>query len=149
MGLDMYLSAKRYLSNHNETDKDISATINALTVKNPKHRIIQVECEVMYWRKANAIHKWFVNNCQNGVDNCQEHWVLAEQLRGLVALCSMVLKNPALAMTLLPPQAGFFFGSTEINDGFISDLEETVEVLGDFLTRNDVEDWTFIYRSSW
>jgi hypothetical protein len=149
MGLDMYLTAKRYLSHHDETDKDIATTINALTVKNPKHPIIYVECEVMYWRKANAIHKWFVQNCQNGVDDCGSYWVVNDQLKGLIALCGMVLKNPALAMTLLPPQEGFFFGSTEINDAFIKDLEETVEVLGDFLARNDVEDWTFYYRSSW
>jgi hypothetical protein len=26
---------------------------------------------VAYWRKANAIHKWFVEECQGGVDECQ------------------------------------------------------------------------------
>lgn len=27
--------------------------------------------EFAYWRKFNALHLWFVKNCQNGVDQCQ------------------------------------------------------------------------------
>ena len=27
--------------------------------------------EVAYWRKFNALHNWFVQNCQDGVDECQ------------------------------------------------------------------------------
>ena len=27
--------------------------------------------DVGYWRKANAIHNYFVQRCQNGVDECQ------------------------------------------------------------------------------
>ena len=26
---------------------------------------------VAYWRKANAIHRWFINNIADGVDNCE------------------------------------------------------------------------------
>ena len=30
-----------------------------------------VRTEAGYWRKANQIHGWFVNKCQDGVDDCQ------------------------------------------------------------------------------
>ena len=36
--------------------------------------------EVGYWRKANQIHKWFVDNVQDGVDDCGEYKVTKEQL---------------------------------------------------------------------
>ena len=31
--------------------------------------------EVAYWRKANAIHGWFVYNIQDGVDDQNEYYV--------------------------------------------------------------------------
>ena len=36
--------------------------------------------EVGYWRKANAIHNWFVNNIQNGKDDCRRYEVSKENL---------------------------------------------------------------------
>ena len=30
---------------------------------------------IITWRKANAIHKFFVDTCQDGNDNCQRHYV--------------------------------------------------------------------------
>ena len=35
---------------------------------------------IITWRKANAIHKFFVDTCQNGNDNCQRHYVSRENL---------------------------------------------------------------------
>lgn len=46
--------------------------------------------EVGYWRKANAIHKWFVDNVQNGVDNCEYYEVSKEQLEELLETCVKV-----------------------------------------------------------
>lgn len=52
------------------------------------YRIFQ-ECG--YWRKANAIHNWFVQNVQNGVDDCDIYLVTREQLEQLKEACEMVL----------------------------------------------------------
>jgi hypothetical protein len=46
--------------------------------------------EVGYWRKANAIHKWFVDNVQDGVDNCEYYEVSKEQLEELLDICKTV-----------------------------------------------------------
>ena len=46
-----------------------------------------------YWRKANAIHKWFVENVQNGVDDCDTYLVTREQLEQLKEACEMVLSQ--------------------------------------------------------
>jgi hypothetical protein len=46
--------------------------------------------EVGYWRKANAIHKWFVDNVQNEVDDCGYYEVSKEQLEELLDICIKV-----------------------------------------------------------
>ena len=47
-----------------------------------------VSVTVAYWRKANQIHSWFVQNVQGGEDECQPHHVSREQLRDLRDLCA-------------------------------------------------------------
>lgn len=52
--------------------------------------------EVGYWRKANAIHGWFVRELANGVDECQPIHVSRENLITLRQLCLEALRDRAL-----------------------------------------------------
>ena len=45
------------------------------------------------WRKANHIHKWFVDNVQNGEDDCGTYEVTKEQLEELLDVCNKVLNG--------------------------------------------------------
>ena len=97
----------------------------------------------MYWRKANAIHNWFVE--QSGEeDECQEIEITGEQLLELVEICKKILKNHTLADKLLPTTEGFFFGSTDYDEAYYEDLKDTVEALENC----NPDDW-YIYRASW
>lgn len=49
-----------------------------------------------YWRKANHIHGWFVDNVQNGEDDCQEHLVSREDLQKLQKSVEAVLNASKL-----------------------------------------------------
>jgi hypothetical protein len=49
--------------------------------------------EVGYWRKANAIHGWFVRELANGVDECQPIHVSRENLVVLRQLCLEALRD--------------------------------------------------------
>lgn len=49
-----------------------------------------------YWRKANAIHQWFVTNVQDGEDDCKDYYVSREQLKELRDLCQLVLDGSVL-----------------------------------------------------
>ena len=49
------------------------------------------EVQVGYWRKANHIHKWFVDEVQEGIDDCGEYEVSHEQLKDLLFLVNEVL----------------------------------------------------------
>lgn len=59
-------------------------------------RISYVEEEVMYWRKANHIHQWFVDNVQEGNDDCGYYYVSPDNLRTLLAVCNEVIMKSEL-----------------------------------------------------
>lgn len=154
MGLDMYLTSKRYMSKY--FDKEDSARIEQVNdifgVKGDEdadYGAQEVSFRVAYWRKANAIHKWFVDKCQDGVDECQETWLSREQLQELVDLCKEVLANKEKAAELLPSTNGFFFGSTDYDEFYFGDVEYTVERLEKILKDPAFMKCDFYYRSSW
>lgn len=154
MGLDQYLNAKKYTSNADWLPAEERETFSALaTLANVDEFMddflpsISMEVRVGYWRKQNAIHNWFVQNCQNGDDDCQEVYVSREQLEELREVCRKVLADNSLAGTLLPTAEGFFFGSTDYDEWYITGLKYTVDKIDKLLTMN--EDWHFYYQSSW
>lgn len=150
MGLDMYLSAKRHLADYREDEKEIIEAVEKIDgLCNFGMRVNEVSCEAMYWRKANAIHKWFVTNCQDGVDDCREVWVSIEQLKQLRDVCDEVIKDTSKADSLLPPQSGFFFGSTEVDEYYLQDLVATREALDRIVDNEDNNRWDYYYQSSW
>jgi hypothetical protein len=107
-----------------------------------------LEVQVAYWRKANQIHKWFVDHVQNGKDDCGDYYVSREQLQLLLDTCKIVLIDREEASQLLPVQEGFFFGSYEYNEYYFSDIQDTIEQLEKVLTEYP-EEWSFKYQSSW
>jgi hypothetical protein len=145
MGLDMYLNAKRFLW-HNESELADKLTENFPELG--EARVKEVVAEAMYWRKSNAIHKWFVDNVQAGVDDCGNYDVSREQLQSLLAVITEVLNDRKKANTLLPPQSGFFFGSKDIDDWYWQDLQNTKQRLEKLLA-HEMPGWWFEYHSSW
>jgi hypothetical protein len=124
MGLDMYLTAgKRDPDNFDYSDvKDLG-----------------------YWRKANAIHHWFVQNVQGGEDNCGYYEVPREKIAQLSLLCQHVLKDASLAPKLLPTANGFFFGGTEYDDWYFNGIRKTVDFCELALQQSE----PIWYSSSW
>ena len=149
MGLDMYLTAKRYLSTYDNKHKLVAEKIgNMPELKNGLMRVKEVSCELMYWRKANAIHRWFVENVQNDNDDCKSYYVPSEKLIELREMCVEALRNREKAADLLPTQEGFFFGSTEIDEAYFEDMADTMFGLEN-VEQLDKDGWEFFYCSSW
>lgn len=161
MGLDMYLSAKRYVSHfaHNKREENdayekLLAVSGMSGMSSEVHPSLEVKVTVGYWRKANAIHKWFVDKVQDGKDECQDSYVSREQLEKLLATCNEAkAKQDA---SLLPPQDGFFFGGTDIDDGYWDDIDRTIEILNRVLAVDALQDMVdasrsceFEYHASW
>ena len=151
MGLDMYLTAEKYISGYSErTKRDIA--LEGLEGDHPpttEGTSVTISLDLACWRKANQIHQWFVDNVQHGVDECAPHTVSLDDLCALRDTCRRVLDDRQLAEELLPPQAGFFFGSTEIDEGYWQDLEETWRVLEEVCNWTDLDKFSFTYQSSW
>ena len=81
MGLDMYLYKKHYVKNWDWMADHEKHTISVKKGKKKldhikPDRICYVMEQVMEWRKFNALHKWFVDNVQEGVDDCKECFVV-------------------------------------------------------------------------
>lgn len=165
MGLDMYLHAKKYvekvkwetLQNNSDLSYDSPEAINPLwkdivsssEMSDVATDIYGVNVEVTcaYWRKANQIHKWFVDNVQNGEDDCGEYYVSHDKLQELLTTCQQALfhKNPSL----LPPQGGFFFGNTDIDQWYWEDIKNTIKQLKRVFALPEMSKLSFYYNSSW
>lgn len=119
MGLDMYLTSKIYIGGeyeHNKVKGTVNITKGEQKIKLKAKEISEISIPAGYWRKANQIHKWFVNNVQDGEDDCMEYYVSIDQLKALKTICEQVLKDKSRAQELLPSQKGFFFGSEEYDE---------------------------------
>ena len=167
MGLDMYLSKKTYVKqwSHNKPEEQFEVSVKKGGVTFPDiktDRISYVTEEVAYWRKANQIHGWFVNNCEEVVADVK-YYVTRENLEELLETCKKVVEmlNSSTKTTkkvvsgwsggeemytdievydtedileILPPTQGFFFGSDSIDEWYKKDIEDTIKVLEDELS---------------
>lgn len=161
MGLDMYLYLKKheYKSEYNGgcTYPDELASFQIDIEKhNFKSMSVDTRCQIGYWRKANFIHKWIVDNCADGVDECQEIHLGRVDLRKLLDICEEVVKNPNKASELLPTASGFFFGSTNYDDWYFEDLKYTIDLIKkvfDFFenikSNNNYAEYSVCYEASW
>ena len=154
MGLDMHLYATHYF--HSKSEKEgYNLAVKALGAEEflSKHSysrggFVDVKVEVAYWRKANAIHKYFVDNLQDDVDNCQNTHVSREELQNLLDICNEVMEDRSKAEKLLPTQSGFFFGSTAYDEWYFEDIGHTIRQLTSIL-EDAPERWGFEYCASW
>ncbi len=147
MGLDMFLEERVYVGgqhSHRNVKGSVDITIGDEKLVVPLDRLSDLKLVGAYWRKANQIHAWFVENVQHGTDDCGEYYVNYDQLMELVATCKKILKKKSLARELLPTSEGFFFGRDDYGDYYIETLEYTVKTLSKLK-----ESSNYYYRSSW
>jgi hypothetical protein len=151
MGLDMYLTAEKYLSAFNSKTKDMIPQINKILGINgdDDYTAQEIIIRVAYWRKANAIHGWFVKNVQGNIDECEKSHVEREQLQKLIDSCKTVLADHKKAKEILPTMEGFFFGSTKYDKDYFDDLTITVNQLERVLSDPALEHIELYYHSSW
>lgn len=124
------------------------------TEEGKKHVICRsIWSEIGYWRKANHIHKWFVDCVQDGEDDCEKYEVTKSNLLDLKAVCEEVLslkgKDEGRIEEILPTTSGFFFGGTEYDEYYFSDVEETIRIINNVLETTDFEKELVVYQSSW
>ena len=165
MGLDMYLDRRKYVQNWSHM-KDSETHHLFGTHKNKPMDLKKVKYLVfgeMYWRKVNWIHQWFVENVQEGVDDCGTYDVTPEQIQTLVKLCREVLKRLRAEKSInaqidiiddmLPTTEGFFFGQSELRqkediEYYMDSLKETISNLKQIKPEKGWGDY-YTYHASW
>lgn len=188
MGLDMYLTRRKYIGanyKHRGVTGKVEIKIGDKEIPIEFDKVSYIEESVGYWRKANAIHNWFVNNVQNGVDDCKEYYVSIKDLEDLLKLCKEVkekailkygkiqngskyedgkwvpimedgryIENVEEIAELLPTTSGCFFGSTDYDEYYMRDIDETIKMLEEILEEENKLNKDgfyseFGYQSSW
>ena len=143
MGLDMFLNGEKHICSDDEVEIIVKPDIlNG-------YRIKRIVIELLYWRKSNQVHMWFVKNIQKGKDDCKRYYVKEKQLKELYDTVCAVLLDRTKAKTLLPTQGGFFFGGTDYNEYYFQDLEETKTGLEKIFNSGILKDFLMYYWSSW
>lgn len=90
---------------------------------------------------------------QDGEDDCEKYEVTKSNLLDLKAVCEEVLslkgKDEGKIEEILPTTSGFFFGGTEYDEYYFSDVEATIEIINKVLETTDFEKELVVYQSSW
>lgn len=157
MGLDMYLFAKKYITGITEWDDEArkfktnplaDAVKELVNIKDACESVdsgVTVEFPVAYWRKANHIHGWFVENVQDDTDDCEQYYVSRQRLEKLRDTCQLAINTQDA--DILPRVAGFFFGSNEVDEYYWNELTNTIKQINKVLSLPD--DISLYYQSSW
>ena len=148
MGLDSYLSAKVYVNRLDATNIVTDAGLDRY-IADPSVDIYgtTVSATCAYWRKANQIHNWFVNRVQRGNDDCGSYYVSRDKLQDLLKACKEVKEDNSKAEQLLPTQSGFFYGGTQYDEWYFTDIDNTIKIIEECLEDENADE--FEYSSSW
>jgi len=111
MGLDMYMTAKKYHMEWQKVDGEMKPKPRKVVDGMP----LKEEClEPMYWRKNRWLHGWIVEEFADGEDDCRPIELSTKQVREIADKLEEWSKD----WQALPPTDGFFFGVRETDDHY-------------------------------
>ena len=146
MGLEMFLDSHTYIGNlKRKPHEQVKLIIPGFPHIRPE-RVEYVSERVGYWRNADAIHSWFVENVMDGIEEKGGCYVSTEDLKKLCDLVDRVLADRTLAKDLLPTPDGLCFGPTEYGANYFGYLEDTRKLLSGVLKENR---GNYDYSSFW
>ena len=134
MGLDMYMTGRKYIGGHWQRDEPIRKEDNRL--------IDSIEVHLGYWRKHRKLHGFIVNTFADGVDDCRKIELSTGSLRQIAK---------ALRSNVLPETEGFFFGDEGMDKQEKERSEEYAKQMEDAIKWLKAGDWerSVYYRASW
>lgn len=91
--------------------------------------------EDAYFRKVNFLYQYFAGRIEDD-ETCE---VTIADVEDIISRCNAVLHNKTLASDLLPTCGGFFFGSTNYDDWYISNVKDCHKQMKRLLKRMEKE----------
>ena len=107
--------------------------------------------EIAYFRKSNWLHGYMDRLCESkvghNIGDCEYLIFTQEDLINLLDTCREVVEceSVAIAEELLPPQSGFFFGPTDIDEYYFEDVQDAINVLKQY----EEDDNQYAYYAWW
>jgi len=158
MGLDMYLTRTNRTNHTTEEleaidhefitpEKAEAAPFLPLREYQYSDGFYTIFHEVAYWRKFNALHNWFVERVQGGVDECQLSEIDDDTLVALIDDLKAVSRGEFVED--LEPVSGFFFGGIDKDEHYYERINEALHLFGDILNNFDFKKCRLFYRASW
>ena len=112
MGLDMYLHKKVY--QYRNPDGTLTSDTSALAFDDfGRSNGTYVVTQAAYWRKANQIHRWFVDNVCEGNDDCKPYYCGKDKVKELVGVCRKVLEVLDGAVLDVDKEKAGYYGDGE------------------------------------
>ena len=135
MGLDMYLTGRKYVGGSLQGDDEPFREEDGKPVDS-------MNLELGYWRKHRKLHGYIVNTFAEGKDECQKINLEGDDLRKIAK---------AVRTNDLPNTEGFFFGCEEIDNTYSNEAEEHAQQFDEAAKWLEDGDWkrTVFYRASW
>ena len=146
MGLDMNLYRRVRLDNNLELTGRRGKAVEDVVLNGQRDKNVgrathyELTTAVCYWRKFNALHKYFADNFGGDEDNCVDMYLEIDDIRKLLMTLRDLRKqikqdkdgnviNTDICKEMLPTQDGFFFGDTEYDKYYVMDIDDTIEML--------------------
>ena len=96
MSLDMFLYKEIYIG-ANYDFSEVTGTIDIKKRNKPIkvnfNKVVSIIESVAKWNSAHHIHQWFVDNIQDGDDDCKRYCVSGEKLLELRYVCKDILNQ--------------------------------------------------------
>ncbi len=155
MGLDMMIRKEYFV------DKDrhkLKIDLDGQEILKNVHGV-KITADVIHWRKLNPIHKWMVDNVQNGEDNCGDYTLSVGNMKALLREIVKCIRYKDIAPEVLPCCDGPHYGlCTDEPDEYRRHFEEEYILAVSSIKQliQDMEeagasgaDIRFYYTSSW
>lgn len=162
MGLDMYFYARKTgfaafdrrdkesgAEDRTDYPKDISPLGDYIERWNYRSKITQEEWQIGYFRKFNALHACIVGRFGDESRGWEDVKLAKENVEEILEDMKKVAENHDLAEDLLPTQEGFFFGCTDYDKWYFSNVEDGIEFFELVLKTLDFTKYDFVYRASY
>ena len=137
----------------------------------------QTRYQIGYWRKFNALQTFFQNRVDSDYELCHGIYVYEDTIKDLISRFNKILKDiktcetgeiqycngwvngektyatakvykSEVAKDLLPPGAGFFYGSQEIDEWYVEDIKYSLKLFKKALELMKLG-YDIIYEASW
>ena len=148
MGLDMYLTGRRFNPQHKYVDGEYKPHQRPIIDGFPVEENLLA---MGYWRKHHHLHGYIVKHFANGEDDCQPIELAPDDLNKIADVLERFADDPEA----LPATEGFFFGHNI--EGWTDELRAEAKtdasvfrVAAKWCERPDIECWKSVeYRASW